>query len=137
MSIINYIQFCLYDFKIIFPRCNQLPIDYDSRRSQVFAEIAILKMIKIIFFQIFYTDLSDVNGYAIYLNSQIVLQCIISTFSLNVTTKSNTCYTGGVIKCNAGDIISIKTMDVNRKVMLESTRSFVGMFKIGEFQNLK
>lgn len=91
-----------------------------------------------VYAQIFYSDRSDVNGYEVLLNRHAVLQCITSTISLrNVTSKSNTCYTGGVIKCDAGDKISVRTVDPDIRVMLEATRSFVGMFKIGDFQSVK
>lgn len=83
-------------------------------------------------------DSSEVNGYEVYLNSQVVLQCVTSAYSLkNVTNKSNTCFTGGLIKCNAGDKISVKTTAPGRRIILEATRSFVGLFKVGEFQLIK
>lgn len=91
-----------------------------------------------VYAQIYYMDKSEVKGYMIYLNSQVVLQCATSSYAIkNGTHKANTCFTGGVIKCNAGDKIFVRTPAPEKRVMLEPTGSFVGMFKIGEFPSRK
>ena len=46
--------------------------------------------------QINYLDESDVNGFQIYVNDSPTFLCTAMTHTPTLTTKANTCYTGGV-----------------------------------------
>lgn len=45
-------------------------------------------------------------------------------------TKTNTCYTSGLIHLKSGDKIKIRDLGNHRTVMLEPSRSFFGLVKI-------
>ena len=48
--------------------------------------------------QINYLDESDVNGFQIYVNDSPTFLCTAMTHTPTLTTKANTCYTGGFKK---------------------------------------
>ena len=84
--------------------------------------------------QINYLDESDVNGFQIYVNDSPTFLCTAMTHTPTLTTKANTCYTGGfknffsfyiykshvffvlggVTFLEHGDRVHVKNLDENR-----------------------
>lgn len=54
------------------------------------------------------------------------------THSMHEVRKPNTCYTGMMTFIKAGDTIQIADITYNRYVLLDSSKSFFGLFKLGE-----
>lgn len=80
--------------------------------------------------KVFYSNEHDTNGYVIELNNHPQYQCTTMTHTTQKVTKTNTCYTSGLIHLNSGDKIRIRDLGNHRTVMLEPSRSFFGLVKI-------
>lgn len=84
-----------------------------------------------VYSQILFSDGNDYNGYYIMHNAQIALQCTTNIPTMR-NILHNSCYTGGIIRCNENDVLSIKIDGNNRYVKLLENMSYFGMFKVGE-----
>ncbi|KAF2881970.1 hypothetical protein ILUMI_24198 [Ignelater luminosus] len=85
-----------------------------------------------VYAQIYYLDEHDTNGYHIYKNQQVLLQCTTMTHSNDRVSKSNTCYTAGVDYLVEGDQISVRDLSDGRYSLFETGKSFFGVVKLGE-----
>lgn len=86
-----------------------------------------------IYSQIFYADNHDTCGYRIEVNGKALFQCSISSssFKHNLSDiKKNSCYTGGLTKLEAGDIITLREVEGTRYTFFEHPKSFFGLFRI-------
>jgi len=82
--------------------------------------------------QINYLDESDVNGFQIYVNDSPTFLCTAMTHTPTLTTKANTCYTGGVTFLEHGDRVHVKNLDENRSTVMLSSHSFFGLLQVSD-----
>ncbi|KAF4523494.1 hypothetical protein B566_EDAN004564 [Ephemera danica] len=82
--------------------------------------------------QIYYVDDHDNNGYNVYVNGAVRLQCTTMTHSSSAVTKINTCYTGSVIFLRDGDTVYLRDISGLRYSMFEPEKSFFGLFRLAE-----
>ena len=68
-------------------------------------------------------------------NNKAVLQCVTTTHSPK--TKSNTCYTAGIIHARAGDTIHVADHGSNRYSLFDASKSFFGLVKLGDAHELQ
>lgn len=80
--------------------------------------------------QVVYSDDHDVNGFKIELNDQTQYQCLTMTHTTSRVTKTNSCYTSGLIHLKHGDKIQLRDIGNHRSVLLEPSKSFFGLIKI-------
>lgn len=80
--------------------------------------------------QVVYSDDHDVNGFRIELNDHVQYQCVTMTHTTSRVTKTNSCYTSGLIHLKQGDRIQLRDIGNHRSVMLEPSKSFFGLIKI-------
>jgi hypothetical protein len=67
-------------------------------------------------------------------NDEKVLGC---TTTRHRDTQSDSCYTGGLIYLASKDYLSIKGLDSERFIILNSTKTFFGLFKVSSRDNKK
>ncbi|KRT79931.1 hypothetical protein AMK59_7095, partial [Oryctes borbonicus] len=84
-----------------------------------------------IYAQIYYVDEHDTNGFGVYKNDEIVLQCTTTSHTTHRVTKPNSCYTGGVVAISNGDIIKVHDIEGNRYSLFQKGKSFFGAIKLG------
>ncbi|KAK9723128.1 TNF(tumor Necrosis Factor) family [Popillia japonica] len=87
-----------------------------------------------IYAQIYYIDEHDTNGFGIYKNNELILQCTTTSHSNHRVTKPNTCYTGGVIAFSNGDVLKVHDIDESRYSIFQKGKSFFGAIKLGEIR---
>lgn len=88
-------------------------------------------MIKIsIYSQVVYSNDHDNNGFRIELNDRIKYQCLTMSHATTHVTRTNSCYTSGLIHLKNGDRIQLRDIGNHRSVMLEPSKSFFGLIKI-------
>ncbi|GJQ68250.1 hypothetical protein Trydic_g10774 [Trypoxylus dichotomus] len=87
-----------------------------------------------IYAQIYYVDEHDTNGFGVYKNDEVVLQCTTTSHTTHRVTKPNTCYTGGVLAISNGDIVKIHDIEGNRYSLFQKGKSFFGAIKLGEIR---
>ena len=63
----------------------------------------------------FYADEHDTNGYHIEHNNRVAYQCTTMTHTMSRVTKTNTCYTSGLLFLKNGDVI--KTQLFQAKIL--------------------
>ncbi|KAF5294213.1 hypothetical protein FQA39_LY13461 [Lamprigera yunnana] len=85
-----------------------------------------------VYSQIFYLDEHDTNGYRVYKNKDIILQCTTMTHSVERVIKGNTCYTAGLEVLNEGDEISVQDLGTGRYSIFEPGKSFFGVVKMAD-----
>ena len=85
-----------------------------------------------IYSQINYLDNHEVNSFQILVNNLPWLTCTTMTHTPSPTTKTNTCYTGGVRFLEQGDKIVIKNTDTNRYAVMLPSHSFFGAVQLSE-----
>ncbi|XP_014256136.1 protein eiger [Cimex lectularius] len=85
-----------------------------------------------VYAQVFYADPHDTTGFRIYVNDEVVMQCTITAHGVHRSgeAKRNSCYTGGLVKLNVDDKISIKEVEGTRYTIFEHTKSFFGLFRV-------
>lgn len=62
-------------------------------------------------------------------NDEKTLGC---TTTRHRDTQSDSCYTGGLMYLASKDFLSIKGIDSERFIILDSTKSFFGLFKVSK-----
>ncbi|XP_065165109.1 protein eiger-like [Atheta coriaria] len=87
-----------------------------------------------VYSQIFYVDDHDLNGYHVYRNQEMILQCTTMTHSTTRVRKSNTCYTAGVEKLAAGDRVYVRDLSNERLSLFEKGKSFFGVLKLSDMR---
>ena len=85
-----------------------------------------------IYSQINYLDNHEVNSFQILVNNIPWLTCTTMTHTPSPTTKTNTCYTGGVRFLEQGDKIVIKNTDTNRFAVMLPSHSFFGAVQLSD-----
>ena len=85
-----------------------------------------------IYSQINYLDNHEVNSFQILVNNMPWVTCTTMTHTPSPTTKTNTCYTGGVRFLEQGDKIVIKNTDTNRYAVMLPSHSFFGAVQLSE-----
>ena len=81
--------------------------------------------------QIFYIDIHDTNGFRVYKNNKMILQCTTTTHTTHGIDKANTCYTAGIEHFREGDRMRVHDMEANRYSMFHPGKSFFGAIKLG------
>jgi eiger protein len=85
-----------------------------------------------IYAQIHYLDVHDINGFLVQINSEPFLQCTTMTETHgSSSSKSNTCFTGGITHLKENDRILIKDIETNRYSIFRPEKSFFGLMRIG------
>ncbi|XP_059480870.1 uncharacterized protein LOC132199844 [Neocloeon triangulifer] len=79
--------------------------------------------------QIYYIEEHDNNGYNVYVNNVVRLQCVTTTHSNTNVVKVNTCYTGGVLHLRTGDTLFLRDIAGMRYSLFEPEKSFFGLFR--------
>lgn len=77
-----------------------------------------------------YSDVHDTNGYVISHNNEAQFQCTTMTHTTTRVTKTNSCFTSGMLYIRNGDKIHIEDIGTRRTVLLEPSKSYFGMYKI-------
>ncbi|KAB0801163.1 hypothetical protein PPYR_05517 [Photinus pyralis] len=85
-----------------------------------------------VYAQIFYLDEHDTNGYRVYKNKEVFLQCTTMTHSTERIVKGNTCYTGGLVVLSDGDEVNVQDLGTGRYSIFEPGKSFFGLIKIAD-----
>ena len=87
-------------------------------------------------FQIQYSNLQEVNGFGVYRNNDVVVQCITtSTHPDKQEIKSNTCGISTTILLQSNDSVSIKDLHHGRYVVLTPEKSYFGLVLLSPFKN--
>lgn len=87
----------------------------------------------IFYFQIYYFDQHDTNGFRVYRNeNETLLQCTTMTHSTSPVMKSNTCFTAAANYLNENDRISLVDLSDSRYSLFEPGKSFFGVIKLGD-----
>ncbi|XP_065339518.1 uncharacterized protein egr [Cloeon dipterum] len=84
--------------------------------------------------QIYYIEDHDTNGYNVFVNSEVRLQCVTTTHSSTNVVKVNTCYTGGVLYLRPGDTIFLRDIAGLRYSLFEREKSFFGLYRFANAQ---
>jgi TNF(Tumour Necrosis Factor) family len=84
--------------------------------------------------QIYYIEEHDNNGYNVYVNNVVRLQCVTTTHSNSNIVKVNTCFTGGVLFLQPGDTIFLRDIAGLRYSLFEAEKSFFGLFRFANAQ---
>lgn len=87
-----------------------------------------------VYSQIFYLDEHDTNGYRVYKNKDVILQCTTMTHSVEIVIKGNTCYTAGLEVLNEGDVLSVQDLGTGRCSIFEPGKSFFGLIKMADIK---
>lgn len=69
-------------------------------------------------------------------NAQPLYQCTRATHTTHRTTKSNSCHTSGINYLNAGDTIHIRDLASHRYALLDPSKSFFGLIKMGDIRGM-
>ncbi|KAL1493238.1 hypothetical protein ABEB36_011330 [Hypothenemus hampei] len=86
----------------------------------------------LVYAQIYYLDEHDLNGYRVFKNDKMILQCTVSLHSGTRVQKGNTCYTAGVEYIAEGDKISLGDILHDHYSLFEPGKSFFGLIKLGD-----
>ncbi|KAK5639644.1 hypothetical protein RI129_012136 [Pyrocoelia pectoralis] len=87
-----------------------------------------------VYSQIFYLDEHDTNGYRVFKNKEVFLQCTTMTHSTERIVKGNTCYTAGLTLLNEGDEVNVQDLGTGRYSIFEPGKSFFGLIKIADIR---
>ncbi|KAL0268725.1 UNVERIFIED_CONTAM: hypothetical protein PYX00_010551 [Menopon gallinae] len=91
--------------------------------------------IYLIYAQVQYTNVQEVNGYAVMCNKQMIVQCITTSVHPDKDeVKSNTCDTSTTILLHANDKISIQDLHHGRHVVLTPEKSYFGLILLSPFR---
>ncbi|KAK9890335.1 hypothetical protein WA026_010432 [Henosepilachna vigintioctopunctata] len=85
-----------------------------------------------VYSQIYYLDQHDMNGYRVYKNFDVLLQCTTTSHSSERMMKGNTCYTASVTYLDTNDTISVSDITDGRYSLFEPGKSFFGLIKLGD-----
>ncbi|KAF6213439.1 hypothetical protein GE061_011158 [Apolygus lucorum] len=87
-----------------------------------------------VYAQVFYADQHDTAGFGIYVNHENVFQCTVTSLHQAEThrhkTKSNSCYTGGLVKLTRGDKVTLREIEGTRLTVMHAPKSFLGMYRV-------
>jgi len=83
-----------------------------------------------VYAQINYLDSNDANAFQIVVNESPLFLCTTMTHKRKYSTKSNTCYTGGIAFLEQGDVLYIKDLEQHRSAVMQSTHSFFGLAQL-------
>ncbi|XP_047362550.1 pre-mRNA-splicing factor CWC22 homolog [Vespa velutina] len=84
----------------------------------------------LVYAQIHYLDEHDENGFHLLINNRPLFQCTI--FSPSVGHKSRSCFSAQVTILQAGDILILKDIGIDRYTLFQHDKSFFGLVKLGE-----
>lgn len=85
----------------------------------------------LIYAQVFYSDTHDLNGYQILLNDHVHYQCTTMTHTgTSGVSKTNSCYTSGLLHLRSGDKIRLRDVGNHRFVLMQKSKSYFGLIKI-------
>lgn len=88
--------------------------------------------IYLVYAQIYYLDEHDMNGFRVFKNDQMILQCVTSTHTEHRVNKGNTCYTMSVEYLKENDKVHIADISEDRYSLFEPGKSFFGFVKLGD-----
>ncbi|KAF7385492.1 hypothetical protein HZH68_013922 [Vespula germanica] len=84
----------------------------------------------LVYAQIHYLDEHDENGFHLLVNNRPLFQCTI--FSPSVGHKSRSCFSAQVTILQAGDVLILKDIGIDRYTLFQHDKSFFGLVKLGE-----
>ncbi|XP_040580393.1 uncharacterized protein egr isoform X1 [Lepeophtheirus salmonis] len=85
-----------------------------------------------VYAQINYLDEHDVNAFQIYKNQDPLFLCTTMTNTPTKSTKTNTCYTGGLVYLDQGDSVFIRDLEPGRFSVLLPSHSFFGFVQVSQ-----
>ncbi|KAK6619748.1 hypothetical protein RUM43_012510 [Polyplax serrata] len=92
--------------------------------------------IYLIYAQIQYSNVQEVNGFSVFRNNESVVQCITtSTHPDKHEIKSNTCGISTTILLQSNDSVCIKDLHHGRYVVLTPEKSYFGLVLLSPFKN--
>uniref|UniRef100_A0A4P6D6Y5 Putative tumor necrosis factor triatoma dimidiata n=1 Tax=Rhodnius prolixus TaxID=13249 RepID=A0A4P6D6Y5_RHOPR len=82
--------------------------------------------------QIFYANSHDRSGFRVFVNHRPVFQCTTTTRNCHGSNhmKWNSCFTGGLVKLQEYDNITLREIEGDRYTVFEKTKSFFGLFRV-------
>ncbi|BES92591.1 TNF(Tumour Necrosis Factor) family [Nesidiocoris tenuis] len=105
----------------------------DSGRSEVSIKEE-SRGVYYVYAQVFYADSHDTAGFGIFVNHENVFQCTVTSLHHMDThrhrVKSNSCYTGGLVKLAAGDKVTLREIEGTRSTVMNAPKSFFGMYRV-------
>ncbi|XP_022915471.1 uncharacterized protein [Onthophagus taurus] len=90
----------------------------------------------LIYAQVLYFDEHDTNGFYVYKNDEIILQCTTTSHSTHHVRKSNTCYTAGINHLNEGDRLRVHDIESYRYSIFRPGKSFFGAIKLSDVRKV-